>query len=97
MGTLQAVQDFKKSADYVPVYIRTFDTGEWVAVAMEHSCCSGAGFNASIFFDSNGSTFVDTTYSFCGVEGMGEELHRVETSNLAGFYSKLTKLKLQKR
>jgi hypothetical protein len=35
---------------------------------MEHECCSGAGFNATIFKDSHGKTLVDRSYSFCGYE-----------------------------
>ena len=76
------------------VYIRQFPNGQWVAVKMEHSCCSGAGFDASVFLDSTRIIRYDKTYSFCGYEGLCGELEKVQATELDGFYASLTNLNL---
>ena len=77
------------------IYIREFTNGQWVAVTMEHACCSGAGFNGSVFFDNTRTIRYDTTHSFCGYEGLCGELGNVQAKNLAEFYASLTKLTLK--
>ncbi len=77
------------------IYIRQFTNGQWVAVRSEHSCCSGAGFDASVFLDSTRTIRYDTTYSFCGYEGLCGELGAVQATDLAGFYAALTNLTLR--
>lgn len=77
------------------IYIRTFKNGEWVAISMEHECCSGAGFNATVFYDSQHKMYADTTYSFCGLEGLAGELGEIKATSLKAFYPSLTQLKLR--
>lgn len=77
------------------IYTRQFTNGQWVAVRMEHSCCSGAGFDASVFADSTRTIRYDTTYSFCGYESLCGELGSVAATNLDGFYASLTNLNLK--
>lgn len=97
LGNLSAIEDYTQTHPRAPLYLLSFPSGEWVAVAMEHACCSGAGFNATIFYDSSGATYIDTTHSFCGVEGSGEELGRAGVDSLATFYPQLGKLKLHRQ
>lgn len=40
--------------------------GSWVAVVMEHKCCTGAGFNATVYVMSDGRAFVDEDTCYCG-------------------------------
>jgi hypothetical protein len=72
------------------ILTQEFSNGEWVAGVMEHSCCSGAGFDATIFKDSRGKIFVDRTYSFCGYEEL-EQLFGPTIRSLDEFYSALKK------
>ena len=83
---IQEVEAVAKEQDRL-VLTRRFDSGEWVAVCSEHSCCSGAGFDATVFVDSKGTIQYDTTHSFCGYEGLCGELNGVAASNLNQFYS----------
>jgi len=82
-----------------PVVIRAFPSGEWFIATCEHSCCSGAGFDATVIRDSTGATYSNTTHTFCGIEGLGGELseHSAPATTLAAFYSGLSQLKLQKK
>ena len=77
------------------IFIRAFTNGQWVAVRMEHSCCSGAGFDASVFVDSTRTIRYDTTHTFCGNETLSAELGRIQAAGPAGFYASLTNLTLQ--
>ena len=63
----------------------------------EHSCCSGAGFDATVIRDSAGAIYADTTHTFCGIEGISGELSAVSADSLSGFYSHVNQLKLQKQ
>lgn len=78
-----------------PVYILKFTNGEWVAARMEHACCSGAGYNATVFFDSHGKIYADKTYSFCGYEELESKCNRLATNNLAEFYKQFKELRLE--
>ncbi len=89
--TLKAVKSLPNAN---VIYIRTFNNGEWVAVSMEHACCSGAGFNATVFYDSQHKIYSDTTYSFCGLEGLASELGEIKATSLKTFYPNLKKLSL---
>jgi len=74
------------------LYIREFADGEWVAVSSECSC-TGAGFDASVFYDSTGAIYSDTTHHFCGYEGLCGELNGIDASGLDDFYMALKALK----
>jgi hypothetical protein len=41
---------------------------EWYTMRLEHSCCSGAGFDAVIIKDSTGNIYTKNQ-NFCGYEG----------------------------
>ena len=81
------------------VVLRVLPSGEWFVTTCEHSCCSGAGYDATVIRDSTGAIYADTTHSFCGIEGLGEELgeQRIPATSLPAFYSALTQLKLRKQ
>ena len=80
-----------------PVFVRTFASGEWFIATCEHSCCSGAGFDATVIRDNTGAIYADTTHTFCGMEGISAELGEVPAESLSTFYSHATQLKLQKQ
>lgn len=96
VGSLDAAKRFEQSE---PVVVRTLPSGEWFIATCEHSCCSGAGFDATVIRDSTGAIYADTTHTFCGIEGLGGELgeERVPATSLAAFYSALSQLKLQRQ
>ena len=72
------------------IFVRTFDSTEWVAARTEYSCTDGAGFDATVFLDSHGAIKYQIGYHFCGYEGLCGELRKVEADNLPEFYAKLT-------
>ena len=78
------------------VYKRRFADGSSVAIAMEHACCSGRGYNATVVYDSEGKIFVNTEHSFCGEEGLAADMSSVPAKSLAQFYSHLPFLPLRK-
>src|SRR5690349_16023269 len=43
----------------------TMADGSWVAVVMEHDCCTGAGFNATLYVASTGETYLDPESCYC--------------------------------
>lgn len=81
------------------VVLRVFPSGEWLVATCEHSCCSGAGFDATVIRDSTGAIYADTTHTFCGSEGLAAELgeRSVPAASLQACYSTLSQLKLQKQ
>jgi hypothetical protein len=87
---LGCIEEIKKLSGADEPYLRSFPNGQWVAAQMEHACCDGAGFNASVYYDSNGLTQYDTTHCFCGYEGLCGELNEIEASDLTRFYGALS-------
>jgi hypothetical protein len=81
------------------VVVRVFASGEWIVATCEYSCCSGAGFDATVIRDSTGATYANTGHNFCGIEGLGEGLgeYSVPAASLPAFYSGLSKLNLQRQ
>ena len=83
------------------IFVYKFDNDEWLIGRCESSCCSGAGYNISIIHDSQGCTYMNTDYSFCGNE-IEEIVRRFEEANsrpprsLEDFY-KHTPIHLVKR
>jgi len=81
-------------AEHVAPFTRGFSDGSWVAAVSEHSCSSGAGFDATVFYDSRGIIRVDRSHHFCGVEGLESELRQVAATSLADFYRGLQQCQL---
>jgi hypothetical protein len=71
------------------IWVREFTNGEWILARNEYACTDGAGFDATVFRDSNGSIFYQTTHHFCGYEGLCGELTQVKATNLVEFYASL--------
>lgn len=65
--------------------MQKFPSGEWVAIAMEHACCTGAGFNAVVVYDSHGKIRTNTERCFCGYEELGSFVSKIHASTLAEF------------
>ena len=97
--TVDSLDTAKRLEQSEPVIVRSLPSGEWFIATCEHSCCSGAGFDATVIRDSTGAIYADTTHTFCGIEGLGGELseHLAPATSLAAFYSGLSQLKLQKQ
>jgi hypothetical protein len=93
LGSLKAMKNLPIEKQ---PYTRTFANGEWIAVQMEHSCCSGAGFNATVIYDSKGHLSFDTTRAFCGYEDMASEFSRIKAGSLKDFYRKVPGMRLHK-
>ena len=87
-SNLQAIETLQEQ-EKAHIYRRTFANGDWVAVKMEHACCSGAGFDATVFYDSSGKVYCDTSYTFCGYEVLNKCLNKIKADSLKDFYSVL--------
>ncbi|MDA3799191.1 MAG: hypothetical protein PF692_08945 [Kiritimatiellae bacterium] len=94
-SSLEELRDLSDKGEYV--WIQEFDNGEWVAIRMEHSCCSGAGFDATVIFDSNHNIKYDREYTFCGYEALSGMLNEINAEGLSEFYAKLDFLHLKNR
>jgi hypothetical protein len=90
---LRSCRDLKE-AQRVAQFTRKFSDQTWVAAISEHSCSSGAGFDATVFYDSKGVVRVDRAHHFCGVEGLQSELNRVAANTLPDFYAGLQQCQL---
>lgn len=73
----------------VAQFTRSFSDGSWVAAISEHSCSSGAGFDATVFYDSTGVVREERSHHFCGSEGLENELGRVAANSVTEFYGAL--------
>ena len=93
---VQTLQEAKRLDETEPVFVHTFASGEWFVATCEHSCCSGAGFDATVIRDSTGAIFADTSHTFCGIEGMASDLRDAAGDSLPEFYSHLKMLKLRR-
>lgn len=62
------------------------ESGESAAVILEHSCCSGAGFNAVAIRASDGDEFYSSK-NYCGLEGFYPTLKDDATKDLNRFKS----------
>lgn len=83
--TAESLQRLDPSERPDLILIRRFSNGQWVAVRNEYSCMDGAGFDASVWYDSTRKIRFDTSRNFCGYEGLCGELG-FEASNLEQFY-----------
>jgi hypothetical protein len=83
-----------EETQHVAQFMRTFSDGTWVAAISEHSCSSGAGFEATVFYDTTGAVWVDRTHHFCGVEGLQSELSSFVAPTLRDFYAGLHQCQL---
>jgi len=63
----------------------TMSDGSWVAVVMEHSCCTGAGFNATLYVVSTGETYLDSESCYCGWLPLGEEIYGYPKTSVHDF------------
>jgi len=78
------------------ITIREFENGQWFAARTEYACGDGAGFDATVFADSEGSIHFQKGYHFCGIEALGNELGFSGVTNLAGLYPKLKSFGLKR-
>ena len=67
------------------IFVREFSDKTWCAARSEHSCATGAGFNATVFCDSQGRIYFNYDHHFCGYEGLAGELSRIAAQNADGF------------
>lgn len=65
-------------------------SGESCSVVMEHSCCSGAGYDAVVILASNGNAYTSKK-NYCGIEGFYGELPSENFSNLSDLDTYLRK------
>lgn len=93
---LQGLQQIDAADRPDLIYIRHFDSGEWIAARTEYSCTDGAGFDATVFLDSSGSIHYQTGYNFCGYEGLCGELNGIPATSLPQFYAGLKHMELTK-
>lgn len=59
--------------------------GSWVAVVMEHACCTGAGFNATLFVTSAREAYLDDQTGSCTWEVLASDLQTYPIQSAAEF------------
>jgi hypothetical protein len=64
----QAFEQLRGGNQSSPVAMIEFEEGGSASVILEHSCCSGAGFDAVAVRTSDGQEFVSNN-NYCGLEG----------------------------
>lgn len=67
-----------------PVAVIKLDSGDSASVILEHSCCSGAGFDAVAIRTSGGQEFYSKK-NYCGLEGFYSELNTDAVKDLTTF------------
>ncbi len=70
-------------------YKRTFENGEWVLAVNTDTCESIGGFNASVFYGSDGAIYYQTGYKYCGQSAFKKALDSINEGELTKFYDKL--------
>jgi hypothetical protein len=70
-------------------YKRTFENGEWVIAVNRDSCKGDDGFNASLFYGSDGILYYQIGYEYCGQAVFTNELNRIKVGELTQFYDRL--------
>jgi hypothetical protein len=63
----------------------TMSDGSWVAVVMEHHCCTGAGFDATLYVTSSGEAYLDSDTCYCGWMPLGDEIYTCPKTRVADF------------
>lgn len=89
---LQELQELKRTdaADRPDlIYIRKFDSGQWIAARNAYSCMNGGSFDATVFLDSDGRIHYQIGRNFCGYEGLCGELNMIPATSLPQFYAGL--------
>jgi hypothetical protein len=94
--SVRTIEDARRMARLTDAVFKELPSGDWFMAVCEHSCCSGAGFDATVIHDSAGATYTDTTYTFCGMEALWCELGSTDARNLRQFYASLTYLDLHR-
>ncbi len=59
--------------------------GSWVAVVMEHKCCTGAGFDATLYVTSTGEAYLDSDTCYCGWMPLGDEICTCPKTRVADY------------
>lgn len=61
------------------------EDGTWVAVVMEHHCCTGAGFDATLYVTSEGETWLDSDTCYCGWESLEWDMAEYSKKDIRSF------------
>lgn len=70
-------------------YTRTFDNGEWVIAINADNCKGGKGYNASVFYGSDGALYYQIGHQYCGQAAFMDELNKINAGELTLFYDRL--------
>ena len=70
-------------------YKRTFENGEWVIAINSNACMRVGGFNASLFYGSDGILYYQMGYKYCNQAIFTNELDSIKIGELTQFYDKL--------
>lgn len=70
-------------------YKRTFENGEWVIAINSNACKRVGGFNASMFYGSDGILYYQMGYKYCDQAIFANELDSIKIGELTQFYDNL--------
>lgn len=59
--------------------------GTWIAVVMEHECCTGAGYNATLYVTSSGESYLDVETCYCAFMELDGEIDHHSHASIAAF------------
>jgi len=74
------------------VYFRKFKNGDWIIVAVEHSCCVGAGFDATLIKDNRNRIYFDFKYTWCGIPMLANKFSSIKADSVKIFFEKVHKI-----
>ncbi len=80
----QAFTQMESGGESMSMITIDLKNGESASVILEHSCCSGAGFDAVAVRTSDGNEY-KSTKNYCGLEGFYGSLSDVAMKDLNGF------------
>src|SRR5690606_26245200 len=92
----QAFEQLRGGRRDNPMITLDFEECGSASVILEHSCCSGAGFDAAAIRTSDGQQFV-ADKNYCGLEGFRFDLDADSTKNTSMFTAFLEQRGYRKR
>jgi hypothetical protein len=80
----QAFEQMRDGRGDNPMITLAFEDGGSASVILEHSCCTGAGFDAVAIRTSDGQEYV-ADKNYCGIAGFQSELNTDSIKSLSMF------------
>lgn len=83
--TIEQIQGLPQDKRPDLIVIRRFPNQQWVAAVADSTCSRTGGFDAAVFYDSQGHLH-QSQHHFCGYEGLSSNINSVKGKSLSEFY-----------